>query len=331
MSVIWSGVTEEGAVVPVQVTAEGKVVAVGDGPQGDYLPTSGGNLTGDLTLGTDKITLSATDGSAQFAGEVRVGNSKVKLQNNSDRLDILAQSATGSAELGATLTVSQNVVVIGSSTSTGIGEVKSTGSSVIYCNEQDGNLELGVRKSGTRIGHMASVRGDGVFIGNLPTNPNISLNADGSAAFAGDIQAGGNPTDAAGANAGLSVRNNGQIIACGAPSLPIWSGKKEGVNGSTSLILANGSAEFSGDVVIGSRGEKWLIRESNGVAMLVQQSREAAPMDSPMSGVSPVIPEQVRDIPSELDLIEMALNEVMEKLRMTPPAGWPVWDGSDNP
>lgn len=75
MSVIWSGVTAEGAVVPVQVTAEGKVVAVGEGPVGDYLPITGGDLTGDLTLGTDKIELK-TDGSitaagsATFAGDV---------------------------------------------------------------------------------------------------------------------------------------------------------------------------------------------------------------------------------------------------------------------
>ena len=66
MSVIWSGVTEEGAVVPVQVTAEGKVVAVGDGPEGEFLKLTGGNLTGDLTLGTDKITLDATDGRGTF-------------------------------------------------------------------------------------------------------------------------------------------------------------------------------------------------------------------------------------------------------------------------
>ena len=72
MSVIWSGITEEGAVVPVQVTAEGKVVAVGDGPSGDYLPTTGGNLTGDLTIDTDKIALT-TDGSATFAGNVELG------------------------------------------------------------------------------------------------------------------------------------------------------------------------------------------------------------------------------------------------------------------
>ena len=79
------------------------------------------------------------------------------------------------------------------------------------------------------------------------------------------------------------------------------------------LLFSNGSAEFSGDVVIGSRGQKWLIRESNGVAMLVSQETRS----------------KVRDLPNELDLVEAALNDVMEKLKMTPPAGWEVWDGSD--
>ena len=69
MSVIWSGVTEEGAIVPVQVTDEGKVVAVGDGPEGEYLKLTGGNLTGDLTV-NEQITLSAGNGSGTFAGGV---------------------------------------------------------------------------------------------------------------------------------------------------------------------------------------------------------------------------------------------------------------------
>jgi hypothetical protein len=83
-------------------------------------------------------------------------------------------------------------------------------------------------------------------------------------------------------------------------------------------LRSDGSAEFAGDVVIGSRGTKWLIRESNGVAMLIEQTRR-----------QPRQPEKVRDLPNELDLIEAALNEVMAKLKMVPPAGWPVWDGQD--
>ena len=72
MSVIWSGITEEGAVVPVQVTAEGKVVAVGDGPEGEYLKLTGGNLTGDLTV-NEQIELK-TSGNATFAGDVTISS-----------------------------------------------------------------------------------------------------------------------------------------------------------------------------------------------------------------------------------------------------------------
>ena len=38
------------------------------------IDTNPQNLAGDLTLGTDKITLDATSGSANFAGEVKVVN-----------------------------------------------------------------------------------------------------------------------------------------------------------------------------------------------------------------------------------------------------------------
>ncbi len=40
-----------------------------------YVNVSGDNMTGDLTLGTDKITLNATDGSAEFAGDLVIPDS----------------------------------------------------------------------------------------------------------------------------------------------------------------------------------------------------------------------------------------------------------------
>ncbi len=93
-----------------------------------------------------------------------------------------------------------------------------------------------------------------------------------------------------------------------------------GTNQTKWAILADGGATFKSDVVIGSRGTQWLIRESNGVAMLIEQTRrQQQPREI-----------KVRDLPRELDLVEAALNEIMGKLKMTPPAGWPVWDGSDN-
>ena len=53
-----------------------EIPEVGDGPHQPntlddrYVEVTGDNMTGDLTLGTDKITLDATDGSATFAGNV---------------------------------------------------------------------------------------------------------------------------------------------------------------------------------------------------------------------------------------------------------------------
>ena len=48
----------------------------GDGATLDerYVKTVGDNMTGNLTLGTDKITLDATGGSANFAGDVTVNS-----------------------------------------------------------------------------------------------------------------------------------------------------------------------------------------------------------------------------------------------------------------
>lgn len=267
MSVIWSGVTEEGAVVPVQVTAEGKVVAVGDGPEGDYLKLTGGNLTGDLTLGTDKITLNATDGSAEFAGTVTSGD-----------------------------------VVDSSSTWTGIG-VTIYDAGVIYAGRSgSGNLWAG-RQSGTAINTS-------------------SISADGSATFAGQIDAvRGVFTDAPGNLALRTVDSSTNKQNFGASSSGVLIGDDISTNAGNKISLnADGSATFAGDVIIGSRGTKWLIRESNGVAMLIEQTLRGQ--------IEPRM-QKVRDLPNELDLIEAALNEIMEKLRMTPPAGWPVWDGQD--
>lgn len=59
---------EDSTVVPVACNARGELLI--EGPGEDFLPLSGGNLTGDLTLGTDKITLDASTGDGVFAKRV---------------------------------------------------------------------------------------------------------------------------------------------------------------------------------------------------------------------------------------------------------------------
>lgn len=118
-----------------------------------------------------------------------------------------------------------------------------------------------------------------------------------------------------GFNSFLSVQNKTQVPASGVAFNVL--------RGSTSVasVFNNGSATFTNDVAIGSRGSVWTIVESGGLAHLIELT------DLQREGET-LYPE-LRNIPRELDLIEQALGEVMDKLRMIPPAGWPVWDGSD--
>ena len=56
-----------------------------------YVNKTGDNMTGDLTLGTDKITLNAGDGSASFAGDVK---SKGKVLTRTVELQLEADDDT---------------------------------------------------------------------------------------------------------------------------------------------------------------------------------------------------------------------------------------------
>ena len=201
MSVIWSGVTEEGAVVPVQVTAEGKVVAVGDGPEGEYLKLTGGNLTGDLTV-NEQIELNATDGSASYSGDVKIGgtlpsapnislNADGKINCNSN-ITTTARFIGYDAEFAAPSSVAGNksLWLAGSTTN------------ALYLRDADDAsrpLEIGWDGSATFAGQVLVDRGAskaglgwgsaGVWVGDVTStdqnNAKTRLNADGSASFAG--------------------------------------------------------------------------------------------------------------------------------------------------
>jgi len=139
------------------------------------------------------------------------------------------------------------------------------------------------------------------------TPKSIELTYDGDAKFKGGVSADGPLTIGGVASVDRGVDDD---------SAAYYVQNSSGV---VSRLNCNGSATFTGDVVIGSKNSTWLIRESNGVAMLIEQTRRGARELREF--------EKVRDLPNELDLVEAALNEVMSRLKMVPPAGWPVWDG----
>lgn len=199
---------EDSQAYPVACNSSGELLVSLSNISDKYVEKSGDNMTGDLTLGTDKISLKAAEGSASFEGDITL---------------------------------------------------KGTGNGQIYLS--------------------ANTSGAGGYYRQ-------KLNA--------------------GANGGVwrIMNSAGDDVV---------------------TIKHDGSASFAGDVVIGSRNKSWMIFEQSGLAHLVEQETFDAGFGVEQVSEYP----KLRDIPGELDLVEKALSEVMEKLRLVPPSGWPVWDGPD--
>ena len=68
-----------------------------------------------------------------------------------------------------------------------------------------------------------------------------------------------------------------------------------------------------------------MLVEQSGLCHMVEQQVRATATD-----LDEIEYPKLRDVFKELNTIERCLEEVMTKLRMTEPDGWPVWDGSDN-
>ena len=257
MSVIWSGITEEGAVVPVQVEESGKVVAQGypgeKGDKGDPGKEGPEGPPGEYSKGDD-VELN----DAFFTGRVGIGT-----DDPSTALHI-----SGDGVVNSRLTVTR-----------------------------------------------AGVNGAVGIVGN-----NLLLTGLGS-----------DGTD------GGTVFYNG-----GNESVRILSDGRVGIGMDEPQALL----DVDGDVILKSRNKKWMIVEQSGLAHLVEQSvflrlnphlivsdvesdagYDPKPDTDPvLESIETIYPE-LRNIPGELTLVEQALGEVFEKLRMSPPAGWPVWDG----
>jgi len=249
MSVIWSGVTEEGAVVPVQVTTAGKVVATGEegppGPPGEKGDTGEQGPPGEYSEGDDVIL-----GTGLFKGNVQIGEGTYGV-------DAISLGTNGSIFSQGVFTHKEDPAKPGS----------------IACQILDGDTKQ------------------------------VLIYANGESVFRNTLYIGANGLTRFYPNGKTDFESN--IVV-----------------GQSSTIKGNGEALFGGDVVIGSRGKTWLIRESNGVAMLVEQTfRTPMPAELTKEQLEEFVPEdsEVRDIPKEIDLITEALTQVMKSLKMTIP------------
>ena len=187
--------------------SDGNVVQIAgkDMPDNDsrYVQVTGDDMTGDLTLGTDKITLGASDGSATFAGDVRIksyvdagataynntaifgsnndnSNATLVVQNYSTNGDIFVGRSSSSDKVveisnSGSATFAGNTTV-GSNTAETYLSVKSNGESTIYAiNSYDGKRAVftGTNKDAVYTSHIYN---------------------DGSATLAGDVAIGDSTT-----------------------------------------------------------------------------------------------------------------------------------------
>jgi hypothetical protein len=147
---------------------------------------------------------------------------------------------------------------------------------------------------------------------------------DGSAVFAGEA------SFASGAVNASLVSNEGRLNVRRTAAGKAFSVLNSSTSNESVTILGDGSADFKGDLVVGSRSKSWMLVEQGGLCHMVEQTRSL--IDEGFSVDDDADADdypKLRDVFNELDLIEKSLSQVMEKLRLTPPAGWPVWDGSD--
>jgi hypothetical protein len=281
-----------------------QAIASGSAVDGEYLKLTGGNLTGDLTLGTDKITLDASNGSAVFESSVN-GSAFYSLEpTGTSALAKLSWFHFYLADSAGDKTV--EIKNDGSITAAGdvkVGNINTTGNAptdkgINLFNSGQISCQLdGTVPSGTQLGIQQ-------WYGSTKT---FEVFNDGSASFAG-LGVFGSYTNGLDNATDTSFRVNSEYL------------KGEAFN-----LRANGNAKFSGDVTVSSRNKMWMLVEQGGLCHMVEQSRSI----DPGFGVKKEEYPKLRDVFKELDLVEQALNDVMERLRMNPPAGWPVWDGSN--
>ena len=214
---IWNGLTSDGAVVPIQVDDQGRVIAVGSGPDsplvvdGDYLRPR----DPDLGLGTANIDLDA-DGQATFAGPV------ISLGDPSS-------GATSGTRLGSTVQcaapTSKSTVwagyVVGTTTPT--STILADGSATFA-----GDVEIGGGSSKTLSCGSAKFAGG-----------DIVLNTDGSATFNSTLRVGesGSNNSADMRIQGSGADKRGALVLSKADSSATQDGITFQAGGGTSAVI----------------------------------------------------------------------------------------------
>ena len=156
------------------------------GLDGDYVNITGDNMTGNLTLGTDKVVLDATNGSATFAGGITSGGDQI-LETGS--LNVYQSSNSGSTPVfnGGWSSGGKNIT----------SSIFSNGSASFSGDVYSGGDPNNGTADGVRLNNLGTVYAarstdtnsiwSGYTVGN--TTPTSTITAGGSATFAGTVTA----------------------------------------------------------------------------------------------------------------------------------------------
>ena len=255
---IWNGLTSDGAVVPIQVDDQGRVVAVGSGPDsplvvdGDYLRPR----DPDLGLGTANINLDA-DGSATFAGNTQLTKPRsTSAGNNTGGLTINPSDST--AYWNFRVDISDNglhfdttsggdKIIFGLDGSASFADTLTSGPIDLSAVDTAGCV---MRPDGLlRLQREANKGGSAVMQVYNGKTVTTTLTANGNATFAGDLKT-GTWNNTSPTSSGTYISAGGNIIIQREAAEEDAAVVLSGVKGTTRnwLITNGGSASFAGNV-----------------------------------------------------------------------------------
>ena len=238
------------------------VTLVGDDSPIDarYVAVDGDNMTGDLTLGTDKITLDASGGAATFVGLTTAKGGVGLTRTTDDAVIGLLATTPGQSEVRLAATGGVVDLLVGNDASGNYTTFKPNG-----LVEFGGDVQIGTWKNGTNNQQEgAYVYSSGaITVSRIDSTHDIlkghhlgavtsKISADGSATLAGAVQVGDLYTNTA--NKGAYIGDVGFVGARRDGTNVVFQGNQVGNASPTFEVKADGSATFSKDVTIETDG-----------------------------------------------------------------------------